>query len=213
MEIKSSQTFDLSSIDMDERTLSGYAATWDRDKHDDIIHRGAFSKSINEAFPKGKIKVLWQHDDRQPIGMPVEMIEDEKGLKVKAKISKTQLGDEALELMRDGVVDSLSIGFYTVTGKSNFDEAQGIRHLHELKLVEFSPVTFPANEAAVITAVKSLKDQILNAKLPKEQIIKSIEELKALVKAVEPSQDTQKLSEQQTKELIAQIESFKNIGR
>ena len=39
----------------------------------------------------------------QPIGIPVEMREDAKGLWVKVRVSKTALGDEALELMRDSV--------------------------------------------------------------------------------------------------------------
>ena len=54
-------------------------------------------------------KVLWQH--AQPIGIPVEMREDAKGLWVKVRVSKTALGDEALELMRDSVVpEALLVG-------------------------------------------------------------------------------------------------------
>lgn len=147
------------SVDMDERTLSGYASTWDIDQGNDKIHPGAFAKSIREGFPSGRIKVLWQHYD--PIGMPTEMREDDKGLFVKAKVSKTNLGDEALELMRDGVVDRMSIGFMIPQGKSEEDN-EGIRHIREVKLMEFSPVTFPMNESAIITGVKQIERAIKN---------------------------------------------------
>src|SRR5699024_5429610 len=108
MELKADELKE-SNVNTAERTFEGYASTWDKDKGGDIIVPGAFKKYINEAFPKGRIKVLWQHD--QALGMPTEMAEDTKGLYVKARVSKTRLGDEALELMADGVIDRMSIGY------------------------------------------------------------------------------------------------------
>ena len=145
------------TVDLLERTVEGYASTFDMDQVEDMIHAGAFQKSINERFPAGKIKLLWQHS--APIGIPLEMREDAKGLYVKARISKTRQGDEALQLAMDGVVDRFSIGFSIPNGKSEIDEA-GIRHIYEAKLMEFSLVTFAANEAAVLTAVKHLRASI-----------------------------------------------------
>ena len=142
------------NVNLQERTFEGYAATFDKDLVDDIIHQGAFQKSINEAFPANRIKVLWQHDE--PIGIPIEMKEDTYGLWVKAKVSKTALGDEALELMKDGVIDRMSIGFRIPIGKSEIDD-YGVRHIKEVQLMEFSAVTFPANEGAIITAVKDIE--------------------------------------------------------
>lgn len=144
-------------VDVEERIVEGYVSTWDKDQVDDVIHEGAFQKSINERFTAGKIKMLWQHSD--PIGIPLEMVEDNKGLFVKARISKTALGDEALQLAKDGVVDRFSIGFSIPKGKAEIDE-MGIRHIYEAKLMEFSLVTFAANEAAVLTAVKRLRQTL-----------------------------------------------------
>ena len=73
------------NVNLEERTFEGYAATWDKDLVDDIIYPGAFTKSIQEAFPAGKIKILWQH--YEPLGMPLEMKEDSYGLFVKGKVS------------------------------------------------------------------------------------------------------------------------------
>ena len=148
--ITKSFTLKSAHVDTEERTVEGYISTWDIDKVDDIIHKGAFDKTIRERFPGGKIKMLWQHE--YPLGMPLNMSTDDNGVFVKAKISKTTLGDEALELASDGVVDSFSIGFSIPRNKAEID-GNGVRHIYEVKLHEFSLVTFPANEAAVLTSV------------------------------------------------------------
>lgn len=208
MELKSYELKE-SSVDMDARTFEGYASTWDKDQVDDIIHRGAFAKSIAEAFPTKRIKVLWQHSD--PLGMPTEMREDDYGLYVKGRVSKTTLGDEALELMRDGVVDRMSIGFMIPKGKSDWDD-DGIRHIREVKLMEFSPVTFPANESAVITGVKSIQEALRNgAEIQDVQhLVKALDELRALIAKQEPSNDTP--ADEQPPELDELKSLFSNLG-
>lgn len=136
--------------DGEKRIFEGYASTWSVDLIKDQIHQGAFRKSIAERFPKNQIKILWQHSD--PIGLPTHMEEDSKGLYVVGKLSKTALANDALELMRDGVIDSMSIGYDVV--KDSFSEDKSIRNLHEVKLYEFSPVTFACQPEAMLTGVK-----------------------------------------------------------
>lgn len=184
MEIKSVELKD-SSVDMDARTIEGYASTWEMDRARDIIYRGAFAKSINERFKAGKIKVLWQHAD--PIGMPVEMREDDYGLYVKSRISKTTLGDEALELARDGVVDRMSIGFSIPAGKSEYDEEESVRHIREVKLFEYSLVTFPANEGAIVTGVKQIERALKNgaAKGHVDEMKDALEIIKSILRGEE----------------------------
>ena len=197
--------FKESAVNMSQRTIEGYAATFELDQVDDIINPGAFTKTIDEGFKSGRIKMLWQHDS--PLGMPLEMAEDSKGLYVKGRVSRTALGDDALELMRDGVVDRMSIGFSIPQNKSGYTE-QGIRVISEVKLFEFSPVTFPANQGAAILGVKSLSDRlILDIKSITEQLmlakakgfhledsgelLKTMTELKALMNRDEPLINTQ----------------------
>lgn len=201
MEIKAIG-FDDSQVDMVERTFKGYASTFGNvDEVGDIIEAGAFTKSIMERGPSGtkQIKVLWQHDE--PLGMPILMQEDSKGLYVEAKISKTRLGDEALELMRDGVVDRMSIGFSIPQGKSEWDDTMGVRKIKEVKLFEFSPVTFPANEMAVVTGVKNLqliRQLASGGKLSKEELkalADMLPEIQALIDAEAVGNDTSKNKE------------------
>ena len=197
-------------IDPDERTFEGYASSYgNTDSDGDVIEQGAFAKSIKEAFPSGAIKVLWQHDPHQPIGRPVDMREDSKGLWVKSRISKTAKGDEAIELMRDGVINRLSVGFSIPTNKSQIG-LDGIRRITEGKLFEYSLVTWPANDQAIITGVKTLKelrgfaDNSLSDKTRKE-LLAELASITALLKG-EPLQSTHKaqppLSNDQVKQLI-----------
>lgn len=138
----------LKDTDVEGMEFSGYASTWDMDEVRDVIHRGAFQKSIRERFPAGKVKVLYQHD--APIGMPLEMREDSRGLYTRSRISDTAMGRDVMTMMKDGVIDALSIGFSIPNGKADIEDDGYTRHIHEVKLYEYSPVTFPANENALI---------------------------------------------------------------
>lgn len=149
--------------DVDKGIIEGHANTFgDIDLVNDQVIAGAFTETITERFPKNLIKMLWQHDAMEPIGRPTHLEEDSTGLAFVAKVSPTTKGKDALILMDDGVVDRMSIG-YGVQQADYFDhESRGkVRQLKKLKLFEFSPVTFPANENAVIRAVKGMQGSLV----------------------------------------------------
>jgi HK97 family phage prohead protease len=91
--------------------FEGYASTFGNiDNGMDIVARGAFQKSLG----KRKVRMLWQHDPNQPIGVWDIIEETERGLYVKGRISKdVQRGREAMALMRMDALDGISIGFVT----------------------------------------------------------------------------------------------------
>lgn len=204
MEYKALQ-FKSDDVNMSSRTFAGYASTWDEDSGGDIISKGAFNKTMER---KDRIKVLWQHNE--PIGKSLNMSTDTKGLFVEGKISKTRLGDEAIELMNDGVIDQMSIGFSIPNGKSEYNE-KGNRLIHEVKLFEYSLVTFPMNEKAIITSVKSVSDAIrsgaYNANEVKE-LSEALAELNALLKAEPPKGTPAGQQPQDLKALLGAIENF-----
>ena len=205
MEYKALQ-FKSDDVNMSSRTFAGYASTWDEDLGGDIISKGAFNKTMER---KDRIKVLWQHNE--PIGKSLNMSTDSKGLFVEGQISKTRLGDEAIELMNDGVIDQMSIGFSIPHGKSEYNE-KGNRLIHEVKLYEYSLVTFPMNEKAIITSVKSVSEAIrsgaYNANEVKE-LSEALAELNALLKS-EPPKGTQ--AGQQPQDLKALQDAINNFG-
>jgi HK97 family phage prohead protease len=144
--------FELKREPDEDGTFEGYASVFGVvDQGLDVVERGAFRKSLGSGR---KIKMLWQHDPSQPIGVWDEVREDDRGLFVKGRLLKdVAKGREAMALQRAGAIDGLSIGYRTVEAVA---EAGGrVRKLMEVDLFEISLVTFPMLPDATVTAVKS----------------------------------------------------------
>lgn len=158
--------FKVTDLDWEGRTVEGYAAAFGNiDLGGDVIHRGAFAKTLVERG--NKVRFLWQHDRGEPIGKPVEMHEDDRGLFVKAIVSDTARGRDALALLRDGAISGLSIGYDAMPGATEFSktpDGRTIRNLKELRLWEFSLVSMPMNEAATVLALKTADDLLTERK-------------------------------------------------
>ncbi|MEN3331462.1 MAG: uncharacterized protein V7641_827 [Blastocatellia bacterium] len=174
-------SFSLKADSLKEGEFAGYGAAFSNlDRVGDIIAPGAFKDGLQEFLANGFI--AWQHDWTTPIGKALEAHEDENGLFIKAKISDTAQGKDALTLLRDGVIKKLSIG-YRIKDAEFFDSLDelaayarnnsiplkldnlegvmgGVRLLKQIDLYEISLVTVPANPAASVTAVKELNELI-----------------------------------------------------
>lgn len=135
------------------RRIEGYAAVFgNRDAYGDIIVPGAFERTLRE---KPDVKVLYQHDTHRPIGKQESGYEDEFGLSVIGALTNTDLvTGEVIPLLEDEVITGLSIGYEVVTEEHNAE--LGVWFLKDIDLWEWSPVTFPANELATVTQVKTL---------------------------------------------------------
>lgn len=127
----------------DGTVIEGYASVFGkRDQGGDIVTKGAYDTSLNALAAGGrKVKMLWQHDPREPIGVWDEIREDAKGLYVKGRLlDSVAKGREAAALIDAGAIDGLSIGYRTVKATK---DTKGQRLLAELELWEVSVVTFP----------------------------------------------------------------------
>ena len=114
-------------------TISGYASLFGApDQGGDIVQVGAYASSLAALSRKGRsVKMLWQHDPCQPIGIWEVVKEDDKGLFVKGRIlTDIQAGREALALIEAGAIDGLSIGYRTKRAEKT---KGGQRLLHELE--------------------------------------------------------------------------------
>ena len=108
---------------------------------------GAFAKSL--AKRRGRIRLLFQHDPKEPVGTWESMAEDSHGLFVTGRLVLGVPRSDALRrLIEDRALDGLSIGFRTVRGSRQ----AGKRLLHEIDLYEVSIVTFPMMEEARIAS-------------------------------------------------------------
>jgi len=128
--------------------VRGYASLFDvADHHHDVVAPGAFRASL-KARGAG-VRMLWQHDPAQPIGVWTRLIEDERGLYVEGRLTpEVARAAEAWALIRAGALDGLSIGYNTVRAAADPDT--GVRRLLEIDLWEVSLVTFPACPGATI---------------------------------------------------------------
>lgn len=123
--------------------IEGYASLFGKcDQGGDVVAKGAYASSLAHLATKGRsVKMLWQHDPAQPIGIWDEVREDAKGLYVKGRILEdVEKGREAAALIAAGAIDGLSIGYRTKKAAKN---DKGQRLLTELELWEVSLVTFP----------------------------------------------------------------------
>ena len=135
--------FDAALTVTDGVVIQGYASLFGAvDQGGDVVQSGAYARSLKALEREGRrVKMLWQHDPAQPIGVWDEVREDEKGLYVKGRLlDGIAKAKEAIALIEAGAIDGLSIGYRTKrAGKTE----KGQRLLSELELWEVSLVTFP----------------------------------------------------------------------
>lgn len=135
-------------------TFAGYASLFDTpDMSHDVIAPGAFAESLARRGARG-VRLLFQHDPAQPIGIWKALREDDRGLYAEGQLSvDNSKARDILALLRTGAIDGLSIGFRANTairaGKG------GSRRLTKIDLWEISVVTFPMLPGARVTSVKA----------------------------------------------------------
>ncbi|MCU0801106.1 MAG: HK97 family phage prohead protease [Rhodobacteraceae bacterium] len=132
--------------------VSGYASLFGkRDQGGDVVLKGAYAASLKALAAGGRrVKMLWQHDPAQPIGVWEEVREDATGLWVKGRIlADVARGREAVALLGAGAIDGLSIGYRTLRAER---DGKGQRLLSEVELWEVSLVTFPMLPEARVAA-------------------------------------------------------------
>lgn len=160
---------EIKGVDKKDRTAEFYVTTYGNvDLGDDVMVKGAVTKSVKERGPQGtdKIRHLWNHDSALPIGKPIEMYEDAKGLVVVSKFGSDTFSNDKFIQYSEGIVKFQSVGYSTVKAETedgqewkadqHYDKT---RYLKEIKLYEYSGVVFPMNEEAGMKSFKSLVDK------------------------------------------------------
>jgi uncharacterized protein len=147
----------------DGRTVVGIAMPFDVEAeitdavghYTEVFRRGAFARTIKERGPKA-VKFYAQHQHQLlPLGRASVLREDANGLYAELRASKTAQADEVLELIRDGAVDALSIGFRSDKGTDKWNASRTHVERLSVRLHEISAVAFPAFADAVISGIRS----------------------------------------------------------
>ncbi len=153
----------MQPIPIDERgRFAGYASVFDRlDQSGDLVMPGAFAKSLARSGA-AKLRMLFQHDPREPVGNWEVAREDGYGLWVEGRlVPGVPRADALRRLIERRAVDGLSIGFRTE--RATREARSGHRRLWEIDLWEISIVTFPMLGDARIAPGGATADRSLRA--------------------------------------------------
>ena len=142
-------TLDASADGEPSRQITGLAVPWNV--------KATLSGGESVVFLEGSLpedgpmpKLLEFHDDTRVIGRVTERVSTAEGMMFVAKLSATRAADDALALLADGALDSVSVGAVPTKFKRLAD---GTLEVSEAKFVELSVVTVPAYESAQVYSV------------------------------------------------------------
>jgi len=160
------------------RSISGVAVTYDETA---TVLDGTKVRFLQGSLPvTGRDpKLYMQHDPNQIVGKVVERVDTPQGMMFTAKISSTRLGDEALTLANDGVIDAVSVG--VTPTKFSYDD-KGVMIVESANWSELSLVSEGAFSGAVITEVA--------ASAPDELAVESIHETDPTVELISDQETT-----------------------
>ena len=134
-----------------EGRFAGYASAFGLvDESGDVVMPGAFARSLGKRGTPG-VRMLFQHDPKEPIGVWEAIREDGFGLWVEGRlVPGVPRADALRRLIETRAIDGLSIGFRTV--RATREGKGGQRRLWQIDLWEISIVTFPMLDRARISA-------------------------------------------------------------
>lgn len=164
-ETKARTRFEVKALDTEERTFEGLASTWEQDLGGDVIHEGAFKRTLDHWRKSGRaIPLIDQHNYgsvRSVVGKLLEAKETKDGLETKWEVIEGPDGDEILRRLKGGYIDGLSIGYRAIKTEEPSEEEMraGVwRHLKEVELKEVSVVIWGMNPDALVDtdSVKAL---------------------------------------------------------
>lgn len=179
-------SFEVKAYDEDAEyfTFEGYASTFGNvDYGDDVIVKGAFIESLKE---NSQVPILWQHQMSNPIGVSIQLIEDDKGLFIKGRLPRDDrdVSGKVIPQMKVGSIKEMSIGFFT----EESDMIDSIRYIKKIMLYEVSLVTKAMNNKAKVENFKSFES----------------------LKQIEQSLKECGLSKNEAKALISKVKEFSN---
>lgn len=145
--------FELKAAD-DAGNFEGYAAVFNNvDLGDDVILPGAFTRV--KTTRAGRLKLALFHDLTRLVGS-AEFTQDDHGLYIKGKVNlAVSYARDAYELMKEGTLDSMSIGFNTILAAHEERDGRSVRIIKQAELWEASLVPFGMNPEAQVIDVKS----------------------------------------------------------
>ena len=117
-------------------------------------------------------RLLESHDGSKIIGIVTARMDDEEEMRYAARISATKQGDDVIELIKDGALDSVSVGVDPIDAEYN---DAGVLVISKASWRELSIVAEPAFEGATIDSIAAAKVKINESEKPMSDPIEQVE--------------------------------------
>jgi len=167
------------TADASERTISGKIVPFNGEVGNTSAGAVVFERGAINIADSSKVKLLLEHDPKQPIGRAQFFNETEDGIYASFKISKSSRGTDALIEASEELRTGLSVGVMVNAAKPK----NGVLYVSSADLLEVSLVQAAAFKSAAVTDIAASEDEAVEETLPTESETATVEETTSAVEA------------------------------
>ena len=167
------------TADASERTISGKIVPFNGEVGNTSAGAVVFERGAINIADSTKVKLLLEHDPKQPIGRAQFFNETEEGIFASFKISKSSRGTDALIEASEELRTGLSVGVMVNAAKPK----NGVLYVSSADLLEVSLVQASAFKSAAVTDIAASKDEAVETNQPTESETATVEETTSAVEA------------------------------
>ena len=167
------------TADSAARTISGKIVPFDGEVGNTSAGAVVFERGAINIADSSKVKLLLEHDPKQPIGRAQFFNETEEGIFASFKISKSSRGTDALIEASEELRTGLSVGVMVNAAKPK----NGVLYVSSADLLEVSLVQAAAFKSAAVTDIAASEDEAVEPTQPTESETATVEETTSAVEA------------------------------
>ena len=167
------------TADASERTISGKIVPFNGEVGNTSAGAVVFERGAINIADSSKVKLLLEHDPKQPIGRAQFFNETEDGIFASFKISKSSRGTDALIEASEELRTGLSVGVMVNAAKPK----NGVLYVSSADLLEVSLVQAAAFKSAAVTDIAASEDEAVEETLPTESETATVEDTTPAVEA------------------------------
>jgi HK97 family phage prohead protease len=167
------------TADSAARTISGKIVPFDGEVGNTSAGAVVFERGAINIADSSKVKLLLEHDPKQPIGRAQFFNETEDGIYASFKISKSSRGTDALIEASEELRTGLSVGVMVNAAKPK----NGVLYVSSADLLEVSLVQAAAFKSAAVTDIAASEDEAVEETLPTESETATVEDTTSAVEA------------------------------
>ncbi len=159
------------TADSAARTISGKIVPFNGEVGNTSAGAVVFERGAINIADSSKVKLLLEHDPKQPIGRAQFFTETEEGIFASFKISKSSRGTDALIEASEELRTGLSVGVMVNAAKPK----NGVLYVSSADLLEVSLVQAAAFKSAAVTDIAASEDEAVEETLPTESETATVE--------------------------------------